>query len=590
MNERISRREFHKRGLSALLAGSAPLLMAQAKTREARTIRVGFIGVGGRGSHLLQQCISVCPEMQIPALCDINAEAANRAAATARNAGRGAPELYTDGDLAWEKMLARGDLDAVIVATPWRWHAPMALGAMKQGVVPAVEVPLAMEVDACWDIVRTSERTGVGCMMLENWSYRSDNLALLNMVRAGLFGRIVHVHCAHSHDCIDHWFFDRNTGADRWPAEYLVRYNRDQYPTHSVGPVLGWCDINCGDRFVTIASTATASQGINEYFRDKFGPEHPGAKRTYAQGDIVTSTLKTARGKTVIINYDMQLPRPYDNRWMLQGARGIYKEPDSIYLAGSSPQYHEWESFAPYHEQYRHKLFAQGGVGGHGGVDGIMLRDVLDAVRDRRPVPLDVYDSIVMSAIVGLSGQSIAQGSVPVEFPDFTGGRWETTKPKFAVDETVAARTRATEVTKSPDGLLVQTFLLGRAAPQSQLPDTALRLTGNPKAFAWAQATGDEPRHCLYSESDWGIEVTVPPGASGTVSVYAYAPDGQRRQTVTFGVRAPSALDDLTKGAWLDYPFTPADTKDGPLRLKVRKVAGANSVLSKVKIAIRPAG
>ncbi|GAH82569.1 unnamed protein product, partial [marine sediment metagenome] len=234
-----------------------------------------------------------------------------------------------------------------------------------------VEVPAALSIDECWQLVNTSEETGMPCMMMENWSFRQDNLAVLNMIREGMFGDIVHCHCAHSHDCIDHWFFDSKTGEDRWPAEFLLKYNRDQYPTHSLGPVLSWMNIPCGDTFDHITSMATDSKGINAYFIDKFGKDHPGAKRIYAQGDIVISMIRTKMGKSIMINYDMQLPRPYDNRWAIQGTRGIYNEQrNSLYLKDTSPEYHQWEPFPPYQDKYNHNFWQKGNSyqgGGHGG-------------------------------------------------------------------------------------------------------------------------------------------------------------------------------------------------------------------------------
>jgi hypothetical protein len=331
-------------------------------------------------------------------------------------------------------MLDREKLDAVIIATYWEWHAPIALYAMNKGIYPGIEVPAALTVDDCWKLTETSERTGIPCMMLENWSFRSDNLAVLNMIREGLFGEIVHSHCAHSHDCIDHWFFDSKTGEQKWPAHYLLEYNRDQYPTHSVGPVLSWLDINCGDVITEIYSTATASKGINAYLDRKFGKNNPNARLKYKQGDIVTSLLKTKKGKSFVINYDMQLPRPYSNRWLLQGLLGVYdEEKASVYLTEKSPVYHHWEPWKPYEEKYLHKWWQEGTEGvGHGGVDFIMLKQFVDAVRAKGPTPIDVYDSMAMSAIVELSGISI-QKNMPVPFPDFTKGAWEKRKPYFAI-------------------------------------------------------------------------------------------------------------------------------------------------------------
>jgi hypothetical protein len=255
------------------------------------------------------------------------------------------------------------------------------------------------------------------------------------MMRLGMFGEIVHCHCAHSHDCIDHWFFDGQTGNQKWPAGYLLKYNRDQYPTHSVGPILSWMDMNRGDIFTEIYSTASASKGINAYFKRKFGENHPNSKINWRQGDIVTSTLKTKMGKTLVINYDMQLPRPYSNRWLLQGTKGVYdEEKNSVYLLDQSPKYHEWEPWKPYEQKYNHKWWrADYSSQSHGGTDFVMLREFIEAVRIKGPTPIDVYDSAVMTAIVELSGISIEK-NVSVPFPDFTKGKWQTNKPCFAMD------------------------------------------------------------------------------------------------------------------------------------------------------------
>ena len=430
MERALTRRSFTG---ATLAAATLPLVVRAGTHRRREALRVGFIGVGGRGTGLLHNTLSAAPDVQIAAVCDTAPAHAARAAKILTAAGRREPALYTEGEMHWEQMLERESLDAVVIATPWRWHTPMAAGAMERGVMAGVEVPCALSIDECWRLVDTTERTGVACMMMENWSFRSDNLALLNMARKGHFGEIVHVHCAHSHDCVDHWFFDRETGADRWGAEYLIRHNRSQYPTHAVGPVLSWLDIHCGDRFETLAAHASASRGINDYFARRFGPDHPSTKREYAQGDIVTCTLRTAKGRTVVVDYDMQLPRPYDNRWTLQGTHGIYNEQrESLYLVDRSPGYHEWEPFAPYEAEFRHHWWREGGVGGHGGVDGVLLREVFAAMTERRALPLSIYDSVAMSAIIELSERSIQSSGAPVEFPDFTRGGWEQGRRRFA--------------------------------------------------------------------------------------------------------------------------------------------------------------
>jgi hypothetical protein len=436
--KKVSRREFIKTG--AIAAIGITMLPEQSKSAEpsGKLVKIGVIGTGNRGTGHVNTLLSI-DGVEIAAVCDLEESKAMNAADICVKAGRKRPKVYAKDATTYKEMLEKEKLDAVIIATYWDSHAPIAIAAMNNGTYPGIEVPAALTVENTWKLIETSEKTGIPCMMLENWSFRQDNLAALNMKRLGMFGEIVHCHCAHSHDCIDHWFFDSKTGEQRWPAEYLLKYNRDQYPTHSVGPVISWMDINRGDIFTQIYSTVTASRGINAYFKRVFGENHPNAKINWKQGDIVTSTLKTKMGKTLVINYDMQLPRPYSNRWMLQGTLGVYdEEKSSIYLSKVSPKYQEWEPWKPYEEKYNHKWWNEGDLSAqsHGGTDFVMLTQFTNAVKGKGPAPIDVYDSAVMTAIVELSGISIERNA-PVEFPDFTKGKWQTNKPYFAMDKSL---------------------------------------------------------------------------------------------------------------------------------------------------------
>ena len=433
----ISRRGFLESGTIATLGLSALPIDLLADHTVQKTVKIGVIGTGARGTSHIGTLLGI-EGTEIVAVCDLTLSKAENAANLCQKAGKPRPRIYCRDEMTWKELLDKEKLDCVIIATYWDSHAAIALHAMKNSIYPGIEVPAALTVDDTWQLVETSEKTGIPCMMLENWSFRQDNLAVLNMKRLGMFGDIVHCHCAHSHDCIDHWFFDSKTGDQKWPAEYLLKYNRDQYPTHSVGPVLSWMDINCGDVFTEIFSTASASKGINAYIRRKFGNDHPNANLDYRQGDIITSLLKTKMGKTLVINMDMQLPRPYSNRWMLQGTLGVYdEEKSSIYLAGKSPEYHTWEPWKPYEEKYNHQWWhSDFSAHSHLGTDYVMLCQFLDAVKAKGPTPIDVYDSAVMTAIVELSGISITKNA-PVPFPDFTKGKWQTNKPWFAVEKKV---------------------------------------------------------------------------------------------------------------------------------------------------------
>lgn len=438
MNSDLNRRNFFKTGAAATLAGmTAPA----APVGNNGTARIGYIGVGSQGTNLLRTSL-VSDDVEVPAVCDINPENLQRAQQLVEKSGRDRPAGYGEGEEAFRKMLERDDLDGVIIATPWEWHAVMAVETMKAGKYACLEVPGATTVEECWDLVNTSEQTGMPCMMLENHSYQDNNLAVLNMIRAGLFGELVHGECGYQHDVR---FTKLDTeGNLRWRGKHSVVRNGDLYPTHGLGPVAQWMDINCGNRFLYLTATATKSRGIKHYAASHFGPDHPNAKRDYALGDIVTTVIKTARGETITINHDTNSPRPYSNMMKVQGTQGVYNElRGAVHFEDPSPEQgrrrrEAWEDFAPYQQKYRHtywKEFEKMAEGfGHGGTDYMKLRGFIDAVKQRGPVPIDVYDTAAWSVVSPLSEASVAMGSMPQEFPDFTRGKWVNRRPFFAID------------------------------------------------------------------------------------------------------------------------------------------------------------
>ena len=434
------RRDFLK---DTALSAAATLSAGNIAAAD-HTLRVGVIGTGNRGSSLLTRVMAV-PFAEVTALCDTDTAAVAKNQDRLQSKGRRKPAGFSGSPEAYRRVIERNDVDVVIIATPWDWHVPMTLAALKAGKAVGVEVPATQTVEQCWEVLETRDKTGVPCMMLENWSFRRDNLAVLNMIRLGMLGEIVHCHCAHGNDCVGRipWYFDRK-GNPRWAGHSLIEKNRDQYPTHSLGPVLSWMDINCGDALDSIISMASRSLGINNRFARTLGSDHPAARRKYAQGDIVSSLIRTKRGNTIVLNNDMQLPRPYDNRWMIQGTEGVYSEErSSVYLWRRSPKEHEWEPFEPYQNKYEHAWWQPVGgantggdqlAAGHGGTDPLMIHKFLEAVRYKAPMPLSLEDGLTMSVVVPLSEQSIAGNSKAVSFPDFTRGKWKTSKPYFALD------------------------------------------------------------------------------------------------------------------------------------------------------------
>lgn len=424
-----SRRAFLKTA-----AVSAAVTTAIARGAEPRrTARIGIVGVGGRGTSLLGAMVQF-PEVRVPAVCDIVADRAGRAEEIVVKATGSRPEAYTQGPHDWQRLVERDDLDAVLTATPWEWHAPIMVAAMKAGKIAITEVPAAVTLEECWDLVRTSEQTGVPCMMLENVCYFQEALVLLRMVREGVFGELLHAEVGYQHDCRSLMF--TGDGKLTWRGEHAAAKNGNLYPTHPIGPVAQWMNINRGDRFTRISSASTKAVGLKQAAAARFGPDHPLARRDYALGDVNTSVLQTENGRTVTLYFDMSTPRPYDLIFRLQGTQGIHMggANGTIYLEGRSPGAHAYEPFAPYLEQYAHPLWTAlqeqaKAHGGHGGSDYVMLHEVVKAIVNRTPLPQDVYDAATWSAITPLSIDSVARKGAVVDFPDFTQGKWKDRPP-----------------------------------------------------------------------------------------------------------------------------------------------------------------
>jgi hypothetical protein len=105
---------------------------------------------------------------------------------------------------------------------------------------------------------------------------------------------------------------------------------------------------------------------------------------------------------------------------------------NSIHIDGRSPE-HEWEPFDEYQSEYEHPVWEEyleeGVKEGHGGGDHLILNAFVESVRKGTSTPIDAYDTATWMAIAPLSERSIALGSAPVFFPDFTSGGWLTEKP-----------------------------------------------------------------------------------------------------------------------------------------------------------------
>jgi predicted dehydrogenase len=446
MSKKINRRDFIKTTATASAAATVmptALFSSQANKR----VKMGFMGTGMRGQWVLMLAAKY-PEVDIPAICDIDDGMIESALQILKDAGKPEPHIYKNGPEDFLNMVQNETLDGVYIATPWEWHHPMAIAAMKNGIHVGTEVPAALTVDDCWDLVNVSERTGKHCMIMENVCYRRDVMAVLNMVQQGMFGELLHCQGGYQHDLRHVKFNDginpygggvefgeKGFSEAKWRTQHSVDRNGDLYPTHGLGPVSPMLGINRGNRMVHLTSTATQSRGLHKYIVDQGGPDHPNADVKFKCGDIVTTVIKCENGQTIMLSHDTNSPRPYSLNFRVQGTKGIWqKDAQSMYIEGISPESHRWESEDSYLEKYDHPLWKkfenQASGSGHGGMDFFILRAFIETLKGGDPV-IDVYDAVSMSVICPLSEKSIRLGSAAVKIPDFTRGKWGKNKPIF---------------------------------------------------------------------------------------------------------------------------------------------------------------
>jgi hypothetical protein len=425
-------------------AGPGGTMLGVAFERRDR-VRLGLVGCGGRGTSLLHDLLGI-DGVEVKAGCDVLPEKVARAQASVGKAGQKAPEGYAKGDHDYENLCKRGDLDLVYVATPWSWHVPVAVAAMENGVHAAVEVPSAVTLEECWRLVDVSERTRRHCVILENCCYGWNELLVLNLVRAGMLGQLTHAECAYIHDLRQVELF-KTEGEGLWRRFEHVSRNGNLYPTHGLGPVARYLDIHRGDRFARLVSMSSPSLGLQAYRDRALAADDPRRKETYACGDVNTSLIQTAKGRTVLLQHDVVSPRPYSRINMVSGTLGTFADyPARIFFDDESPlapprKKGEDEDWAPveqdpgkrkaggledrYEDPLWKKLAKIAETSGHGGMDYVMSWRLVQCMREGLPPDMDVYDAAAWSAPAALSELSVSRGSAPVEFPDFTRGRWE---------------------------------------------------------------------------------------------------------------------------------------------------------------------
>lgn len=447
-----NRRNFIKASTAAGLGLTIlPSGILFSKDKDTK-IRLGFIGVGLRGQNHLDLALKRT-DTDVIAICDVQQRMIDMSLKLIADAGKPKPQVIMDGPYGYKKLLENKDIDAVIIATPWEWHTVMCIDSMNAKKYVGCEVITGMTIEECWNLVHTSERTGMPLMMLENVCYRRDVMAVLNMVRQNVFGELIHLQGGYQHDLREIKFNNGKVAAGngvefgekgfseaQWRTNHAVYRNGDLYPTHGIGPVAMMIDINRGNRFTQLVSYSTKARGLHEHIVKLGGPNHPNAKVNFKLGDVVTTMISTNNNETILLQHDTDLPRPYSLGFRVQGTKGIWMDLNqSIYIEGQSKKPHQWEDAKEWLDKYDHPLWKKYGNdasgAGHGGMDWFVLNAFLESVKRKINTPQDVYDAVTWSAITPLSESSIQLGGESVEFPDFTQGRWMTRKNEFALGE-----------------------------------------------------------------------------------------------------------------------------------------------------------
>ncbi|MDT7829347.1 Gfo/Idh/MocA family oxidoreductase [Pricia sp. S334] len=441
------RRTFIKK---TALAGTAMATLPNlsfgiSKLGKQDKLNVGMIGVGLRGTNHMNNLLQR-DDVNIAAIADIDDVRVKMALDAISKAGGGKPKTFGKDEKDYLNLLALPEIDAVLIATPWLWHTRMAVDAMQAGKYTGLEVSAANTMEECWDLVNTHEETGSHLMIMENVNYRRDVLAVLNMVKQNVFGEMLHYRCGYQHDLRgvllndgkDAYgkgveFGEKGISESKWRTQHSVLRNADVYPTHGLGPVAEMADINRGNRFLSLTSHATKARGLHNYIVEHGGKDHPNAKVRFKMGDVITSTIETANGETIIVTHDTTLPRPYSLGFRVQGTKGLWEvDGNRIYVEGKSEP-HKWEDADPWLKKYDHPLWQKYGEhalgAGHGGMDFFVDHAFVESAKLNVAPPMDAYDAAAWSAVTPLSEASIANNGEPQDFPDFTRGNWIKRKP-----------------------------------------------------------------------------------------------------------------------------------------------------------------
>lgn len=445
------------------LAGGALILPDSLVTLAPKPakVRLGMIATGFRGQAQAEEYLKRS-DTEIVAIADPDPHMIQKMLELIQQFNKPKPQVYGEGETDYRRLLARPDIDAVVIASPWEWHVPQALDAMHAGKITGVEVCGAMKLQDCWDLVNTYEKTKVPIMIMENVCYRRDVMSILHMVRQGFFGELIHGQGGYEHDLRGVLLNDGVTayhsgvefGAKgyseaKWRTNHYVHRNGELYPTHGFGPLSVAFNINRGNRVVRLSSYASKARGLNKYIKEhaKGGANHPNAQVQFKQGDVVTTQLYCEQGETILLTHDTTLQRPYNLGFRIQGTEGIWQdfgwgEADQgfIYFEKKMKHSHRWDNTKKWLEENDHPLWKKyadaAKESGHGGMDFFVCNSFIEHIKQNKEFPLDVYDLATWYAITPLSEKSITKNGQVVQMPDFTRGKYKSRTPVFGLMDT----------------------------------------------------------------------------------------------------------------------------------------------------------
>ncbi|NKI25445.1 Gfo/Idh/MocA family oxidoreductase [Arenibacter sp. 6A1] len=400
------------------------------KVAPIEKVKVAFIGVGMRGASHVKQIAALDPKAEVVAICDIRDAVAQKSVDFLKSKGNKKVKKYSGSKDAWKEMLRQDNIDLVIISTPWEDHVPMSVYAMQQGKHVALEVPAAYTVEDCWKLVDTAEETQRNCMMLENVCYGNEELTILQMVEQGVFGTLTHGEAAYIHDLKD-LMFSQNAYYQQWRLKHNEKYDGNLYPTHGLGPVAQYMGVGRGDRFGHLVSMSSLEASLSEYAKTVESDNEFFNRNKFAHGDMNTTLIQTAKGRSIMLQHDVVSPRPYSRINALSGTKAYHEGyPSRLSIAGKGHDWLKEAEYKAYMDKYKHPIWDHLKEeiklhGGHGGMDFIMLYRLIDCFNNGKALDQDVYDAADWSVVTPLSGISIELGNIPVKFPDFTRGKWQ---------------------------------------------------------------------------------------------------------------------------------------------------------------------